>query len=89
MIIKRDAETVVTVYRAQPMLRSDRPLPDLHIRATVEIPGSISTDESQRMMQQDAEDIVVALVSTLPGGTFDRVLAEMLRRKLSSLVVPL
>lgn len=38
-------------------------------------------------MQAEAELVADVLLATLPGGTLDRVVAELLRRKASGLVV--
>lgn len=38
-------------------------------------------------MQAEAEILVDALLASLPGGTLDRVVAELLRRRASGLVV--
>lgn len=38
-------------------------------------------------MQADAELVVDVLFATLPGGTLDRVVAELLRRKATDLTV--
>lgn len=63
------------------MLIASEPFPDLD--------EDISLFEYQRIMQRDAVTILRALKASLPGGTFDRLFAEMAKEKASTLVVTL
>lgn len=77
----------VYVYKAQPIggkmhIQSKT----LHIDETLPDPDTI--DEGNTRMQLDADKIVEALYNSLPGGTFDRVLVGMLKKRAAHLHVP-
>jgi hypothetical protein len=77
----------IYVYKAQPI--SDKmhiQSKTLHIEET--LPDSDTIDEGDALMGLDADKVVMALYEALPGGTFERVLAKMMERKLSHLHVP-
>ena len=58
---------------------------DLH----EEFPEFKTIDEHSVLFEKEALTLADALLDALPGGTIDRLLAELLRRKSTSFVVPL
>jgi hypothetical protein len=50
------------------------------------LPKTLSLDESRKLYEADAVKIVDALQKSLPGGTFDWVMAVMMQRKASHFV---
>lgn len=54
-----------------------------------QLPEIEQLGESRRVFEREAITLATALCITLPGGTLDRLIIELLRRKASSLVVPL
>lgn len=74
----------VHVLKRQPTLR-DETVPDLVITAS----RSIRDDEGVPEFVADAARIVDALWDTLPGGTIDRMVIELIQRRASVLKVGL
>ena len=73
------------IYKAQSPTYPDTP--DLLIEATQEIDSCESLAELASLCQENAEQIADALCASLPGGTLDRLLAELLKRKASHFVI--
>ena len=63
-------------------------VPDLLIEAIHEFPDVITLAESRDLHVQDAEQIVDALLATLPGGTIDQVLLGLLEHQASLFRIP-
>jgi hypothetical protein len=82
---------MTTIYKAQPI--GDQVIPDLDIRATDTLPEQpffpSSTWEKhwRDIYAAQAGAIADALYASLPGGTLDALLVEMLDRKRSILKV--
>jgi hypothetical protein len=77
----------IYVYKAQPM--GDK----MHIQSKTlhieeDLPNSDTIGEGDALMELDADKIVEALYNSLPGGTFDRVLVGMLKKRAAHLHVP-
>ena len=79
---------VVMAYKAQRINR-DEPTESLSIICEQELPKFVGAPSgTQRLAHEhDAAVIAKALRDTLPGGTFDRLIGELLRMKASDLVV--
>jgi len=58
-----------------------------HIEIADPIQIGDTVGETDRIMTTDARWLADALYNSLPGGTFDRLLAELFRRKTSHFVV--
>lgn len=71
----------VTLYRASSL--SADVVEDLCIQTFQPMPD----DHAPGLFEEQARELVVALGRTLPGGTMDQLLVELLRRKASQLVV--
>ena len=78
----------VTVYKAQGV-DDDTDVWSLAIEAVEPFPKTSSIAETDRLHAENAGMVADALLSTLPGGTIDRLLALLLARKASSLVTAL
>ncbi len=80
------------IYKAQPTTRHHEPIPDVVIRiGPMQCPqpstfNNVALDAST--FEADAIALAHALRSSLPGGTLDRLVIELLKAKASSLVVP-
>lgn len=72
----------ITVHRADPIHDEEMPTGAIHIDKPQPCEG-----EPEHRFQTDAEAIADVLWNTLPGGTIDRLVAEMLRRHASLLRV--
>lgn len=84
-----EAPTTVTVHAAQPI--RDEPAPAGRIVIATTLPpfdGGDWRDRTVALYAADAKAIVDVLLDTLPGGTVDQVLAELLLRKASLFRVP-
>jgi hypothetical protein len=79
--------TTVAVFRAQETV-SDEPVPTLELVAYEAAPNFPTLVEAGEAYERDAKTIADALFSSLPGGTIDRLLVEMLSRKASHFRVP-
>ncbi len=74
----------VRVCSAAPIADEDRP------RARIEISGALppgNLEKRAEHFQHEAETIADVLVESLPGGTFDRLVAVLLQFKASRLIV--
>lgn len=77
----------VSVFKAQDTVR-DQPVPSLEIVAYHAIPNSPSLEAASEIFQDDAKRVMAAMLASLPGGTLDQILVELLRAKASHFVVP-
>ena len=82
--------STVIVYRAQKVWQT---VPDLSITTVEELPNLIATRtdalaEGMAIFRRQAKEIADALYTSLPGGTLDQLLREMLERKASHFFVP-
>jgi hypothetical protein len=77
----------IRLYKAQSMPR-EQALPSLTIRIEEEIPKRDTLQQAGAQFADQARLLVDALITSLPGGTFDAILVEMMRRKVSLFVVP-
>lgn len=76
---------IVSVFHASST--GSREVPALQIQATKPIPSMESPDEARELHATQAARIAAALFESLPGGTVDALLVEMMRRKASLLSV--
>ncbi len=76
-----------TLYKAQAVVSSE-PIPDLHLSAVEPIPDGGTLDDARDAYQAQAHTIATALRRSLPGGTIDALLVELLDLKRSLLVIP-
>jgi hypothetical protein len=79
--------TRVSLFKAQDTVR-DQPVPSLEIVAYHAIPDSPTLEAAAEAFQADAKQVVTAMLASLPGGTVDQILVELLRAKASHFVVP-
>lgn len=79
----------ISIYKAGPR-RDIEPIPNVTIEIELEFPRSVDNwRENAALFQKDAQEIARVLLASLPGGTIDRLLVELLKAKSSDLVVPL
>jgi hypothetical protein len=74
--------TILHIFKAQRTLR-DLEIPTTTLQIEREIPNSNDLKEAEQIYQKEAETICEALYKSLPGGTFDHLVIEMLKRKVS------
>jgi hypothetical protein len=74
------------IFKAQ---ASNKPVPEITIIIIDEFPQTESLKYSADIFELEAQNLSDILCRSLPGGTLDRLIAELLKRKASSLVVPL
>jgi len=80
----------VNVKKAHRTFR-DQPVQDVQIIIQDEIPDTSNLESTKNNLHQfqfDAENLEIALINALPGGTYDRLLGAMLQRKASQFIVP-
>jgi hypothetical protein len=75
----------VVVYRAQDI--GDRKVEPVRITIGEPIPNMPFVDESVRNFEEDATVLFMALRSSLPGGTIDRLIGKLLAYKATHFVV--
>jgi len=75
----------IDVYRAQPI--GDKEAPWCQIEIGVPIPRRETLEEGAFLFELDAKQLEFALHESLPGGTYDRLLGLMLKRKASHFIV--
>lgn len=68
-------------------VRAAWPLGGQHTRRTIIIGDPVAGEDLAEVAQSDAKAIAFVLHESLPGATFDRLLAELLLMKASHLVV--
>jgi hypothetical protein len=78
----------VNIYKAQ-TIGQQMTVEPLVINISEEFPDFKSIDEHDALFEKEALMLADGLLSTLPGGTIDRLVAELLKRKATSFVVPL
>lgn len=83
----RREEKTVAVFRAGD-IGAAMDVPELTIIATRAIDGTKSLGEVRGIFAEDGRKLADAIVASLPGGTVDVLLAELLRRRASMLVIP-
>lgn len=76
----------VYICKASAPLGSE-PEPDTHIHISETLPDSLAMRTTARRFRADAVALEIALYGSLPGGTYNRLLLEMLSRKASHLRV--
>jgi hypothetical protein len=59
------------------------------IKLVRELPRFVDVGESIDVFEKEALTLADILCKTLPGGTFDRLVIELLKKEASSFVVPL
>lgn len=77
----------VEIYKADPTAGE---VETIHIEISPKLPISIKMplSEAMEIFQEEAEKLCDALLASLPQGTSDRLLAELLKRKASLFVFP-
>lgn len=70
------------IYKAQRTLKSQE-VPSVKIVVDAEVPDAQSLFDADEIYRLEAERLCAALEASLPGGTFDRLLIEMMKRKAS------
>jgi hypothetical protein len=70
------------LYKAQPTLKA-LPIESIEIHIDQEVPDAKTLEDADNIYKNEAFLLCNALESTLPGGTFDHLLVEMLKRKAS------
>jgi len=68
----------IVVMKAERLAKSDPPAARIEIRGKV--PRTDSLEEIGRFFEKDAELIAGILIESLPQGTYDRLLALMMRK---------
>jgi hypothetical protein len=89
-------QRIITVHRASPV--ADQIIPEVTIEIVTVVPELPSMQPDQTVQeslapfaaiyQQDAIAIAGALRNSLPGGTFDRLVCELLTMKVAHFRVP-
>lgn len=77
---------VAHVHKAQP-IGADK-TPNLNISATEELPNFTELGRITEFAKAEAAELESALYRTLPGATYDQLLAAMLARRASHFRVP-
>ena len=84
----------ISIFKAQPIPR-DHVIEGVMIRIVDEIDSAIDAGTHSALLESwdvrflaEAQKLEAALRSALPGGTYDRLLGEMLKHKASHFVVP-
>ena len=75
---------LIDIHCASPIGEEDPP--QLLMEADIPIPTGDTLEVIRDIMDSDAEKVVDALCSTLPQGTTDRILAQLMQRKASVLI---
>ena len=75
---------MVSLYKAR---RVTEDISDITIDISEPMPNHLSTDLIRLMFEADAKDLADAIFTSLPSGTIDCLLIEMLERKRSMLIV--
>ena len=77
----------VSIGKAQGI--GDKKVEAVKILIVVEVPDYPSLEKAANCYQEDASTLADVLCDTLPGGTLDRLIAELLTRKATCFKVPL
>jgi hypothetical protein len=78
---------IVAILKAQGI--GDRKVESAKIVMTEEMPDCKTLEEACEFYQEQAVELADVLCQTLPGGILDRLLIELLKRKVSLLIVPM
>lgn len=78
----------IIVWKAQPPVKKE-PVESVEIIISAEVPEMNSLQLQDEVFEKDAILLCDALQNALPGGTFDRLLVEMMKRKVTHFVVPI
>lgn len=65
------------------------PVPSATITIDAELPRDRNPREAAELHMRDARRLATVLLATLPGGTVDALMAELMTRRASQLRVPL
>lgn len=79
---------LISIYKAQRLVDSAEEVPGVQISIDQEIPRQSSLDQQRATYRDQARLLADALRTVLPGGTFDRLVAELLAAKASDFIVP-
>lgn len=77
----------VSVFKAQPMPRRPE-IESARLLMEVELPDTADLETARGTYEAQAKLVLDVLVVTLPGGTMDALLVDLLRRKASLFVIP-
>jgi hypothetical protein len=77
----------IKIHKAQGAPK-DRDIHELTVIADQEVPDYNDPAQARKLYQTEAKLLVDALMSCLPGGTIDQVLAELMAQKAGLLRVP-
>ena len=81
-------ETTVNIYHHQAISDEELSLVTILIHEPLpEPPPSFNLDRSRKLFEKDASALAEALCESLPGGTLDHLLVELLKRHCSLLTV--
>jgi hypothetical protein len=90
---KRKLEIPRTHFIKLDVLRAkglgDQEVTPLLINVNFDTPEKATVEEYDMLFDDDAKQLEAALIHHLPGGTYDRLLGYMLRRKSNHYIVPL
>ena len=75
----------INIHKAQPI--GDQKSEDLQITFNINYPEPVDMKQSAERFDTEAAILEKALHDTLPSGTYDRLLGEMLERRASHFVV--
>jgi hypothetical protein len=67
----------------------DKPVESTTIQFDQEAPRFDSLERQGKLYDVEAQHLADVLCTTLPGGTLDRLMAELLQRRASLLIVPM
>jgi hypothetical protein len=63
-------------------------IPSFFIEIETELEAELTLEESRVIYQSEAKKLADALFASLPGGTIDALMVEMMTRKVSLLAIP-
>ena len=78
----------VYIYKAQGITASE-PLEPVVIVLGEQVPNVVDLEEARRIYEREAVKLADVLLSTLPGGTFDQLMDELMKRRATLFRVPL
>ncbi|MBL8473815.1 MAG: hypothetical protein JNM98_18640 [Rhodocyclaceae bacterium] len=79
----------VSLLRASSVGSENPPALTIEVHEQIGEVGSLSLNEARQLHSRQAAALADALLASLPGGTVDALLAELMRRRASLLSVPL
>lgn len=86
-IAQGPVECRVSLLRAGSVGSNQPPVLTIEVREQI---GEVGTlDEARQLHARQAETLADAMLASLPGGTVDALLAELMRRRASLFSVPL